>query len=110
MTIDYNAWRFWIGVGQIAFNLIVVVWLWNNRKHRATNDKVAQVGLRVDQTEKDLLKIQTELQHLPQCSHHHELDKRMAAVQGSVKKIEGRIEGFGHGLDIIQEHLLNRGT
>lgn len=103
MDIDYRAWQFWLAASQALFNIMVAVWLWNNRKHQVTSDRVQKVEQRMEEAEKGLVSVKALMDLQPV------LDRRMEEVQKSVSKIEGRIEGFGRALDLIQEYLINRG-
>ena len=63
---------------------------------------------------KRLDEIATEVARHADCKHHHVLEQRLDHMNGSIKKvegvIEGRMEGIGSALDMIQQHLLNGGN
>lgn len=107
--IDYNAWRFWIGIGQMLFNIGVFAWLWNNRKHQATNDRVQKVEARTETTEKDLLQVKEQLKHLPSQNDIGRIHSRIDDVNGALREVVGGLKALNSSVALINEHLLNRG-
>lgn len=63
---------------------------------------------------KRLDEIATEVARHADCKHHHVLENRLDNMNGSIKKvegvIEGRMEGIGSALDMIQQHLISGGN
>lgn len=63
---------------------------------------------------KRLEEIAVEVARHADCKHHHVLEQRLDNMNGSLKKvegvIEGRMEGIGSALDMIQQHLISGGN
>lgn len=60
--------------------------------------------------ESDNQKLAEKVDSRPPCSHHKSFDDRLLKVQQGIANIDGRMEGVGKGLDIIQQHLMSKGS
>jgi len=112
VEIDYNAWRFWIGVGSLIFNMLIAAYLWFSRKHQATikmvEKAVTSLGNRIDANEKGLLEVQTELKFIPTQRQLQRLNTNMGTLEGELKEVKGRLEGINRVADLMNEYLINR--
>ncbi len=112
-VIDYGAWRFWLSAGQMLFNVMIAIYIWNNRKHQATNSRVERLEeslvKRVEDAEKDLLSVKGCVEHLPTQDQIREVSKEMQALSSQMGELRGRITGINRAVDIINEFLINKG-
>ena len=99
---DYTAARFWMDAGQLIGLIIIGVYTWWANREKVTTARFAGLETRME-------RVETKLADLPTCANHGNMDQGISEVKGAVKRIEGRMEGIGNALDLIQTHLLNRG-
>lgn len=98
MAIDYTAWGFWRGV------LEIIIWIcvfFSNRR-RVTNARFKELETRMAHME-------DEVKHLP--GHHDikELSQRCEAMHGDLCELKGSLSGIRRAVDLMNDHLLNRG-
>jgi hypothetical protein len=97
---------FWVTVIMTVVNagIGISVW-WNNR------DKITNARFKV--LEDDVITLKSDVKHRPDCQYHQGFETRLDKLHGGIKHIEGvvegRMEGIGKSLDIIQQHLLRGG-
>ena len=112
MDIDYNAWRFWIGVSQMLFNLGVAGYLWFSRRHQATIRLVEttkqELGGRMDAAERDIVQVKADLRHMPTQAQIRELNLNMGTLAATLEGVKGRLEGINRVADLMNEHLINQ--
>lgn len=108
-VIDYKAAGFWFSVGQWAFNLIVAFYLFTSRKHAATNSRVDALTIRVESTEKDLIGVKSDLEHMPDQNEITQLRKEITGLIQKIGETTGRLDGINRAVDLINEFLINQG-
>ncbi|MGE4334543.1 MAG: DUF2730 family protein [Pigmentiphaga sp.] len=99
---NYQAWQFWFNVGYSVGLLALGVYTWWVNREKVTASRFSGLETRMQ-------RVETRLANLPTCASHSKMDQDIDEVKGAVKRIEGRMEGIGNALDLIQTHLLNRG-
>jgi len=109
MDIDYAAWRFWIGIGQWGFNILVAIYLWINRRHQATNVRVTEIDKRVTAGEKDIIEIRSDLKHLPDQKQFDRLSADIRLLTCELGEMKGRLGGLNRVADLMNEFLINQG-
>ena len=137
MTINYAAWWFWINVFQMIYAtaLGLYVW-WTNRQkvtaarflalERQVAERVTTQALdaadtkrdercdkhrqRTSLVEKNVIELQSELDHLPTQQQFNELNRSILALNGELKNTVGRLEGINRAVDLINEFLINQGS
>lgn len=108
-ALDYNALRFWIWLGQMGFNVLIGVYLWQYRKHAATNSKVDAVNARVECAEKDIIRIEGVISALPSQAKIESLSHDIRALAGELSETRGRLSGINRAVDLINEFLISQG-
>ena len=105
--IDYTEMGFWVGLGQWLFNLLVALYLLVTRKHTAIHTKVEEISTslsqRVSETEMAIVRICSDVSHMPNKNDITALTKELADVKG-------RLGGINRAVDLINEFLLNQGA
>lgn len=102
--IDYQAITFWVNSGILLLNVVIGVFVWANRRHQVTDDRVQKVEERVSVVET----------HLPHMPTHIDIRNDMQAIEtllrnlrGEIGEISGRMQGVNRAVDLINQHLLN---
>ncbi|MDD4457866.1 MAG: hypothetical protein PHC98_09845 [Syntrophotalea acetylenica] len=80
---------------------IVYTW-WVNR------EKVTSSKFRL--LEQRLAEVEFAVRQTPPCCHHDELDRRLTSLLGEVREMSGTLKGLNRAVDLMNEHLLNRGN
>jgi len=96
--LDYTAARFWMDLIQSAGLVLLGIYTWWVNRAKVTNGKFRDLETRM-----------AKVESRSGCAQHSDFDKRIRLVQESVSAINGRMEGVGHSLNIIQEYLMTKG-
>ena len=136
MKQDYYAWRIWLDAAQMVGTLAIgaYVW-WTNRKKviakrfvglekdmsdRATTNALESMKkelvanckdhwLRTAATELAITRIDEELKHVPGKADIDDLHSRITDVLSRVSTMDGRLQGIGRAVDLINTHLIDKG-
>jgi len=117
--MDGESLRVYATIAQWAFNVIVAIWMWWSRKHKAAADKIDGFDKKLDGVKKDLcdridkndtdhIRIRGEIKSLPTVHQFETLSESMRKLSENLNKTSGRLEGINRAVDLINEHLLNR--
>jgi ERCC4-type nuclease len=135
---DLPVWIFAFNIFQFFQSTGLGIYVWFSNKEKVTNTRFAAQDERITKIETDMklgkAKIETdakladerheailkqlegigkELARHADCKYHQGFEVRLDDMNGSIRKvegiIEGRMEGIGSALDMIQQHLLNGG-
>lgn len=111
--MNYPAAMFWMNFTLAIINLVGVVYVWWSNREKVTTAKFDELKRHINQVEGTVKQIEIEVKHRPDCQHHQGFEDRLDAMNGKLNRIEGmvegRLEGIGNSLDLIQQHLLNGG-
>lgn len=114
LKVDYQAAGFWFSVGQWIFNVLIAVYLWISRKQTATNKRVEKINSelsnRINETEKSLIRVCTDLEHLPHQKQFDKLSTDITSLTKELGKLDGRLGGINRAVDLINEFLINQGA
>ncbi|MGD8388170.1 MAG: hypothetical protein PVG49_13595 [Desulfobacteraceae bacterium] len=108
-AVDYQAWKFWVEIGQWTFNVIVAGYLWSSRRHVATTKRVDTAHERIDCVEKDVIELRGRIDQQPNQKQFEALGRDIRSLTSKLGKVEGRLEGINRVADLMNEHLINRG-
>lgn len=122
--MHYEEMRFWLEVVLFLGNPLFTWW---RTREKVTNTHISALDKRLGavetdkklatgrqlEIEKKLAAIVKDVTHHVNGESHQAIERRLAEMNGSLKKlegtVEGRMEGIGSALDMIQQHLLNGG-
>ncbi len=108
--IDYKVLGFWFSVAQWMFNALVAAYLWVSRKNKAVNSRVDELSCRVDETEKTVIRVSSDIAHLPS---HHELEslrREITKLTGELSEARGKLTVIDKTFTLINEFLINEGS
>ncbi|MBN2060715.1 MAG: DUF2730 family protein [Deltaproteobacteria bacterium] len=108
--MNYASMQFWLGIAQWAFNIIVALYLWINRKHQATMKRIESASDQVSKNEKDIIRLKAELKNLPSQAQFSDLSKEIRSLTKELSETKGRLQGINRAVDLINEHLINKGN
>ena len=138
LPTNYTPWIFAFSIFQFLWSAGVAVYVWYSNKEKVTNTRFEAQDQRIAtietdirlgkaQTETDtrtaserhstivkqLEKVSAEVARHSDCKYHQGFEDRLDRMNGSINKIEGvvegRMEGIGNALDMIQQHLISGG-
>lgn len=103
---DYQGWRIFIN----ALQIFAIAILWINNKNKVTADSVARwehsVNDRIDENQKRLVKIETQISNMPEFKNMEYMRKEMHGVDNKLSKIDGRLDGLITKVNIMDKHLM----
>lgn len=107
--MDYDSARFWADIGQWVFNAIVAGYLWVNQRRQATTTQIENAYKQIAVNEKDIVRLRADFNALPNRGEFIELGKEIRALTGELSETKGRLSGINRAVDLINEHLINKG-
>lgn len=133
--IDYAAAKFWIDAAQILVTALVGIYLWYDRRDRATRgavdtlgrdacekietlgrdtvEKIDALGRRVDARldghEARITTVEACVENAPKHADLAAIYDRINAIGSKVDEMSGELRGFRRGIDLIQQHLMGDG-
>jgi hypothetical protein len=107
------AW-IWVTIGQWVFDLLISGWALISRKQAVTNKRVEEINesltARIDQTEKELIRVCSDLEHLPHQMQFTKLGEQITDLTSELGEVKGRLGGINRAVDLINEFLINQGA
>ena len=128
-NIDYEAWRFWLGILQFVGTIVIGVYVWWTNREKVNRKRFAQLEADVKkrltaealkevekardvQCEKHQVRT-TELEHslrsMPNRSEIAGLSEEINHLTNKLGRLEGRLDGLNRVADLINEFLINQG-
>jgi hypothetical protein len=112
--------RFWFDVIQVVWAIAVPVYVWYSNRQRATKEAIGRVEQKHDADVKRLearlqeyadraLKLEQQIEHLPNNDKLGEVHYRIDQLGQGVKGMEGQMVQMNHTLQLIQGYLLTAG-
>jgi hypothetical protein len=124
MITDYAAAKFWFDVAQVLIWAALAVYLYYDRRDKATRGAVAAisrqsetgiadlgrlVNARLDGHEARLITVEACVEHVPKHGDLAAIYERINTIGGKVDEMSGELRGFRRGIDLIQQHLMGEG-
>lgn len=109
MTLDAENFRLFAMVAQWVFNVIVAIWMWWSRKHKVTTTKITEICTKMEENERDHIRIRSEINSLPTSLQFETLSRDIRKLSENLSKTSGRLEGMNRAVDLINEFLINQG-
>lgn len=104
--------RTWLAIGQMAYNIVISLYLWVNRRYQATNERVdgvkEKLSSRIEETEKAVVRISTDLSHIPTRAELNGLREDIRYLTSELGEVKGRLSGINRVADIMNEYLINK--
>lgn len=139
LPTNLTPWIFAFSIFQFLYSIAVGFYVRRSNKEKVTNVRFQQQDDRITQIEssmklgeanskkelelsnerhqaivKRLDEIGKEVGRHAECKHHQGFEDRLDKMNGSINKlegvVEGRMEGIGSALDMIQQHLISGGS
>jgi len=99
-------------IAQMAYNVVVSLYLWVSRRYQATNEHVESVkerlSSRIEETEKAVVRISTDLSHIPTRAELNGLREDIRYLTSELGEVKGRLSGINRVADIMNEYLINK--
>ena len=103
MDIDYGAWKFWHEVIRDFGTLLIGIYVWISNRNRVTQNSLESHAKR-------LTSLETDLKLLPNREQLEAISDKLEASNKELNKLIGRFEGVNRLADIMNIHLINKGT
>ena len=107
---DYKAAEFWFSVGQWIFNGFVAVYLWISRTQTVTIDKITDLDRRMDDAEKSIIKVCSDLDNLPGQQDFRDLRREITELTRELCEAQGKLIVIDRTFSLINEFLNNEGS
>ena len=137
MKLDYTAYRFYLDVLQLAGTIAIGIYVYLSNRIRVTSkrfetlekevakrskaqdlaDAIAEqaVGCKLHQSrtvklENNFIELKADFKNGP--THHHleRIHERLDSLTEKLGKIDGSLSGINRAVDLINEHLINKGS
>lgn len=108
-SIDYSSIKFLLDVLQMLVTAAIALYLWQARKHTATNARVSELESDVALHGDRLSRIEVAMRGLPTHDDIGGVFQRISEVHGDVRQMRGSLEGLSRSVDLINQHLLGGG-
>ena len=138
LPTNLTPWIFAFSIFQFVWSTGVAIYVWWTNKQKVNNERFEAQDARIAKIETDmklgkaqsetdtrlsndrhvaivkqLETISKEVARHADCKYHQGFEDRLDKMNGSINKIEGvvegRMEGIGSALDMIQQHLISGG-
>lgn|GEM_PF-6835989 len=104
MIDDYASAKFWADIGQWIFNALVATYLWINRRHNETLDKIESACEKIDEHERDISLLKSHPSH----DQSGRMVEQIERMSGEISEIKGRLTGINRAVDLMNEYLIKR--
>jgi len=112
MPIDYDKWRFFFEVFLFVWNLGLGAYLWNNRRHQVTTDRIdtleTDMGAQMGEMNNRLTRVERDLEHVPDHDDLAAIYERLNGVDKGVSELKGEFAAVRRGVDMIHTFLLEK--
>ncbi|MHB1053513.1 MAG: DUF2730 family protein [Thiobacillus sp.] len=110
--MDYTAADFWWKVTITLMNMAIGVYLFWERNNNATKNRIDElegdVDKRLDDQGSRLMRVETQVQHLPQVADLEKLYERVRTVDHTTTKMEGEFQEVRRTLSLIHSYLMTK--
>ena len=108
--MGYEHMKLWIDVAQFVVMSAIGVWMYLERRNDKTNDRVSkledELGEKLDSHDGRLMRVETQVEHLPQVSDLEKLYERVRTVDHRTSHMEGEFREVRRTLGLIHEYLM----
>ena len=111
--MDYSSWGFWLAAAQAVGAVIVGAigaLLLRMRKSESRVEAVdKQIDRRLDDIDSRLTRVEGAIEHGPKREDLGRIHTRIDEVAAAIARIEGESHTVARNVDLIHQHLLERG-
>ena len=112
--LNYEAANFWGQAANYLLTAVVGAYAWLTNRHKANAAAIAALeethSSDMNALDGRLIKVETELRHLPTHEHIAEVYERLNGVADAVAELNGQLKQINTGLQLIHQHLLSQGA
>ena len=112
--MDYTAADFWWKVLITVMNMAIGVYLFWERNNNATKNRIdtleEDMDDRLDDHSGRLMRVETQVKHLPQVADLEKLYERVRTVDHTTTKMEGEFQEVRRTLGLIHSYLMTKGN
>lgn len=110
--MDYTAADFWWKVAITLINLAIGAYLFWERNNNATANRIntMEKGIddRLDGHDGRLMRVETQVKHLPQIADLEKLYERVRTVDHTTTKMEGEFQEVRRTISLIHTYLMTK--
>lgn len=106
--MTYEQLKLWIDVAQFAVMSAIGVWLYLERRNDKTNTRVTELGDKLDVHDGRLVRMETQVKHMPQTPDLEKLYERIRTVDHTTTKMEGEFREVRRTLGLIHTYLMTK--
>lgn len=109
--MDWDAAKVVVDVAEFLLVGAVGLYAHINTRGRVTEDAMRKEVARVDGVLKEqsaeIATVRENQRVAPTHNDIEELGRRLGELHGDIQKVDGRLEGIGRSVDLINQHLLS---
>lgn len=107
--MNYAVWKFWLDVILILVNAGIGIYVWWSNREKVTNTRFRKL-------EERLGKVEGRVERMPVCENHARMEAndtklmaRLDDLHGDIRELAGSLKGLSRAVDLMNEHLINKG-
>lgn len=109
--MDWGAAKVVVDVAEFVVIGIIGLYAHINTRGRVTDDamrrEVARVDLVLKEQSAEIATVRENQRVAPTHTDIEELGRRLGELHGDIQKVDGRLEGIGRAVDLMNQHLLS---
>jgi uncharacterized protein YPO0396 len=118
---DYSALRFWFGVLQFAGTVAVGIYAWWVTRAKNTTKAIADVredcqadlthlDTKITANERRIDRLENNVDNMPSHNDMDGVKSELSGLRADVREMGGTMRGLNKAVDLMTEHLMNRGS
>ncbi|MCE8004237.1 DUF2730 family protein [Billgrantia ethanolica] len=104
--IDWTAARFFFDLVQVAFMLLVSVYVWWTNKHRATSSALRAVNTRMDKIDRHITQVENRVSSRPGYGEIDKLRSELAETNRGMAQVSAQLQSTTALLNRLHEYML----
>jgi hypothetical protein len=101
--MNYEVLKIWIDIAQFGAMFVLSIMIHRGNKRQVEKSEIMELENRLTQ-------IETEARHAPTHDDLGKIYREINSTNKNVQEMSGEFRSAKHTLDLIHQHLLNRGT
>lgn len=109
MSINYPALQFWANFIFTLVNFGTAIFVYRTNKEKVTT-------ARFQKLEERTTKVEGKVERMPVCDSHSRMETndtklfdRLDDLHGDIRELAGGVKGLSRAVDLMNEHLINKG-